>query len=159
MSPSDRPVLPVSLWSAQALTIPELKLSELNDDTLASLVELRLRLERAHGWWLMGAMAAALLSVVAVGVVVDSRAVFCGYAAAVASGTVLLCVAANWAQEAVFRRHATLAGLSEDAAHRLYRAAADADHWIGVLKGCGTAPSRAELASFVRDVDLADPKR
>lgn len=141
------------------LPASELSLTDVSDDTLAALVELRLRLERAHGWWLMGAMAAALLSVVAVGVVIDSRAVFGGYAAAVASGTVLLGVAANWAQESVFRRHATLFGLSPDAAHRLYRAAADADHWIGVLRGCGSAPSRAELASFVREVDLADPKR
>jgi hypothetical protein len=151
----------VSSWSAQALTFPvqELALKDVGDDALASLIELRLRLERAHGWWLMGAMAGALLSVVVVGVVVGSSVVFGAYAAAVASGTVLLGVGAQWAQEAVFRRQAMLAGLSHDAAHRLFRAAADADHWIGVLRGCGQAPSPAELASFVRDVDLADPKR
>ena len=92
---------------------------------------------------------------VGVGAVVDSRFAFGAWAAAVASGTVWLGALANWAQGAVFRRHAAEARLSPDAAARLFRAARDADHWIEVLKACGQRPSHAELASFVRHVDEA----
>lgn len=151
------PVLPVPAWSATALGLvgQELSLSEVSDGELARLVELRRRLEHQHGWWLMGAMAVALLSVVGVGAVVDSRFAFGAWAAAVASGTVWLGALANWAQGAVFRRHAAESRLSPEAAARLFRAARDADHWIEVLKACGQRPSHAELASFVRHVDEA----
>lgn len=150
------PALPVPAWSSLALGCGSPRtLADAADVDIASLVHVRMRLERLHAWWLLGAMLMALLSVIVVGAAVDSRFAFGAWATAVASGTVWLGALAHWGQRAVFRRHALAVGLSGDAADRLFRAAADADHWLSVLDGCGQRPSPAELASFVRDVDGA----
>lgn len=156
-APTSLPALPVSAWSTPALdTHPIIhRLEDAADADVAGLVQLRLRLERLHAWWLLAAMGAALLSVIVVGAVVDSRFVFGAWATAVASGTVWLGALAHWGQRAVFRYHAQACGLSVEVADRLFRAAADADHWLSVLEGCGHHPSPAELASFVRHVDDA----
>jgi hypothetical protein len=156
-APNSLPALPVPAWSTPALDPNHVitRLIDAADADIAGLVELRLRLERLHAWWLLGAMGAALLSVIVVGAVFDSRFVFGAWATAVASGTVWLGALAHWAQRAVFRHHAVACGLSVDVADRLFRAAADADHWLSVLDGCGHRPSPAELASFVRHVDDA----
>jgi hypothetical protein len=155
-TPPVLPTLPVPAWSALALAgAPPRTLADAADVDIASLVQARMRLERLHAWWLLGAMGVALLSVIVVGATVESRFAFGAWATAVASGTVWLGALAHWGQRAVFRRQALGVGLSVDAADRLYRAAADADHWLAVLEGCGQRPSPAELASFVRDVDGA----
>jgi len=157
MSLGHLPAAPVAVWSADAL-VPPVRiraLREASDDELARLVEVGRRLERLHAWWLMGAMAAALLSVVVVGAVVESRWVFGAYAAVVAVASTGLGAATHWLKGALFRLHGREADLDEGEADRLLRAAADADHWLSVLNACGQRPSPAELASFVRHVDDA----
>ena len=147
------PSLPVSALSLQPnswLLRGDLDIVDLDDDTLAGLVHLRLRLQRAHGWWVLGGIFAAMASVLVVGLAVDSRLTFGAYAAAVASGTVGLGMFASWLQGSTFRRQARRAGLADVAADRLFVTAADADHWLEVIKQCGLTVSASDVASFVR---------
>jgi len=145
------PSLPVTALSfAASSRLRHRELENVDDGALAALVRLRLRLERAHGWWVLGGIFAALASVVVVGVVVDSRLTFGAYAAAVASGTVGLGMAASWLQGSTFRREARRIGLSTTAADRLFVVAVDADHWLKVIERCGLTVSASDIASFVR---------
>lgn len=155
---SSAPTLPVKAWSTPGLVgiAPPTDLDDVADEEVAALVTLRLRLERLHAWWLLGAMFLALLSVLVVGAVVDSRFVFGAWATAVATGVVWLGAVTPWAQRAVFLRQATACGLSADVADQLFVAAVDAAHWVSVLETCGHRPSQAELASFVRRESVAD---
>ncbi len=125
-------------------------LADVDDHVIAALVHLRLRLERSLGWWVFGGVLAALASVVVVGIAVDSRLTFGAWAAAVASGTVGLGVAASWLQSVTFRRAALQAGLSAAAAEQLFLVAADTDHWLAVIEHCGLTVTAGEVASFVR---------
>lgn len=149
---SETPSLPVSAVSLGMtwLRQRELDVKDADDAVIAGLVKVRLDLHRSHGWLLLGCIFAALASVVAVGVSIDSRLAFGTYAAAVASGTVGLGFVAERLSFAMFRRKARAQGLSDDAAAKLFAAAEDAEHWLDVLKSCGHAPSDRELASFVR---------
>ncbi len=146
------PSLPVAHFSlgSPVLSLRELEVVDVDDSLLAGLVRVRLALHKGHGWLLLGCIFVALASVVAVGVTVESRLAFGTYAAAVASCTVGLGFVAERLSFHLFRRRAHACGLSDDACERLFAAAADADHWLDVLKTCGHAPSDRELASFVR---------
>jgi hypothetical protein len=128
----------------------ELGVADIDNRTLARLVRLRHQLEQHQGWLLLGLIGAALVSVVAVGVSVESRLAFGAYAAAVAAGAVGLGFVADRLGFGLFRRQALLAGLSERAASHLFRAAADAGHWMDVLRSSGHAASDEEVATFVR---------
>jgi hypothetical protein len=160
-APASAPTLPVKAWSTPALiaVAAPTSLDDVADNEVAALVKLRLRLERLHAWWLLGAMSLALLSVLVVGAVVDSRFVFGAWATAVATGVVWLGAVTPWVQRAVFLRHATASGLSADVAEQLFVAAVDAAHWVSVLETCGHRPSQAELASFVRRESVDDDAR
>lgn len=144
------PVTALSFAATSRLRHRELEIVDVDDGDLAGLVRLRLRLERAHGWWVLGGIVAALASVIVVGVVVDSRLTFGAYAAAVASGTVGLGMAASWLQGSTFRREARRIGLSTTAADRLFVVAVDADHWLKVIERCGLSVTASDVASFVR---------
>jgi hypothetical protein len=150
-------VTPAPTWPGSALSLGlsalhhrELEVADVDDHVLAGLVRVRLELHKGHGWLLLACIFVALASVVAVGVTVDSRLAFGTYAAAVAAGTVSLGVVAEGVSVAFFRRRTAAGGLSDDASAKLFAAAADAEHWLDVLKSCGHAPSDRELASFVR---------
>ncbi len=146
------PVAPLSLaGSALVARAPrELAIGDVDDATLARLVRLRHELEQQHGWLLLGLIGIALASVVAVGVSVDSRLAFGAYAGAVAAGAVGLGFVADRVGYGLFRRRALLAGLSEVATAELFRTAADAGHWMDVLRSCGQAATDVEVAAFVR---------
>jgi hypothetical protein len=146
------PVAPLSLAGA-ALVVRgprELAIDDVDDATLARLVRLRHALEQQQGWLLLGLIGVALGSVVAVGVSVDSRLTFGAYAGAVAAGAVGLGFVADRVAYGLFRRRALLEGLSDNATAELFRSAADAWHWMDVLRSCGHAPGDAEVAKFVR---------
>lgn len=113
-------------------------------------MRVRQDLHRSHGWLLLGCIFVALASVVAVGLGVDSRVAFGTYAAAVASATAGLSFVAERLNLALFRRRAMAAGLSGEASERLFGAAADAEHWLSVLRTCNHVPTDTELATFVR---------
>jgi hypothetical protein len=146
------PVAPLSLADVASASRPprELTIDDVDSATLARLVRLRHELEQHHGWLLLALIGAALASVVAVGVSVESRLVFGAYAAAVAAGAVGLGFVADRVGFGLFRRRALLAGLSEKATTQLFRSAADAGHWMDVLRSCGQAASDDEVATFVR---------
>lgn len=150
---SSLPSLPVSAFTLALQPLPparERLIHDVDDQELASLVRLRLQLDQLHGWWVLGGVLLALASVVAVGVACDSRLALGAYAAAVASATVGVGVFATWLQGSTFRRRARDIGLSNAEADRLFIAAADADHWLGVMQHCGLTVTASEIAAFVR---------
>lgn len=151
---SEFPSLPVSALSMGLTDLRrrELDVKDADDAVIAALVRVRLELHKSHGWLLLACIFAALGSVVAVGVTVDSRLAFGTYAAAVAAGTVGLGFVAERLSFGLFRRRARSLGLSDEASVKLFAAAEDAEHWLDVLKSCGHTPSDRELASFVRRI-------
>ncbi len=153
MADSPMPSLPVSAFALALQPLapaPERLIHDVDDHELASLVRLRLQLDQLHGWWVLGGVLLALASVVAVGVACDSRLALGAYAAAVASATVGVGMFATWLQGSTFRRRARDIGLSNAEADRLFIAAADADHWLGVMHHCGLPVTASEIAAFVR---------
>ncbi len=150
---SHTPSLPVSTFSLALHPLAparERLIHDVDDHELAALVRLRLHLDQLHGWWVLGGVLLALASVVAVGVACNSRLVLGAYAAAVASATVGVGLFATWLQVSTFRRRAHEIGLSGAEADRLFVAAADADHWLGVMQHCGLPVTASEIAAFVR---------
>ena len=147
------PSLPVSglpQGTAVLAVRPVRRLQALDDSSLADLVRLRLRLERSHGWVLLGCIALALATVIAVGLTVDSRTIFGVYAAAVATASVVLGFAADAVSRAIFLRGSRDIGLDDGDSERLFLTAREADHWVNVLSTCGEDVSDHELAAFVR---------
>lgn len=153
MADTPMPSLPVSAFTLalQPLAIARTRsIHDVDDDELAALVRLRLHLDQLHGWWVLGGLLLALASVVAVGVACDSRLALGAYAAAVASATVGVGMFATWLQGSTFRRRASDIGLSDSEADRLFIAAGEADHWLGVMQHCGLPVTAGEIAAFVR---------
>lgn len=120
------------------------------DPAVAVLVRLRMTVERSHGWVLLACIFLTLASVVLVGAAVKNPFTFGAYAAAVAASTVGLGFVSERLCYGFFRSRARAAGLSEAACEGLFRAAADAEHWLDVLRACGHEPSDAEIAGFIR---------
>jgi hypothetical protein len=143
------PVAPLATSSALHRAERELEAHEADEAVIASLVRVRLQLDKARGWLLLIGLGSTAAMVVGLGVVVRDKWMLGMLAPVIASVPFGIGLFAERACFAYFARLAKSHGLSARAAKRIYDGALGADHWIAVLASCNRPPSDGEIASFV----------
>ena len=143
--------LPVAALTNLSLTPRERAraLAEVDPIVIARLVRTRLAIERARPWATLGTLASAVLGAGACFSLITSPSVLRVLAVTVPTvlaGTTL--VVDKLAKE-LFLHLARQEGLTDEGARIVDEAAVGADHWLGVLEGCGRPPTDQEIAQFV----------
>ena len=143
------PVAPLATSGVLTHVARELEAHEADERVVASLVRVRLKLDKARGWLLLSGLVSTAAMVVGLGAVVHEKWMLGLLAPVIASVPFAIGLFAERACFAWFERLARSHGLSQRASRRIYDGALGADHWIGVLASCGRPPTDGEIASFV----------
>lgn len=142
------------LTPARALTFDEAAWArsdeEVSDAVVASLVRRRLWMERVQPWVVLALLVLPLGVALSLGFHLHSEAVLAAAATMAASFGLGLSFYVERAFLGIFVAEGKGLGLSEDACRRVFQRATSASHLLDVMESCGTEPSDADLASFVR---------
>lgn len=159
-SPSTPPNAPAERSapvSALALGVPKMaafagrSISDLSPQSLAGLIHFRLGLQRAQGWAVFGAFAAAFAGIYALSGHLRSELLLGSYAAAVACLAATSATVVERSGRLVFVGRARREGMSEEAARLLYDRAKNAGPLVDVLRTLNREPQVDDLLRFVDD--------
>ncbi len=148
--------------SALALGVPRMaditgrSIGEIPPKAIATLIHFRLGLQRAQGWAVFGAFAAAFAGIYALSGHLRSELLLGTYAAAVACLAATSATVVERGGRLVFVGRARREGMSDEAAQRLYDRAKHAGPLVDVLRTLNREPQVGDLVRFVADPQDAD---